>query len=213
MTVRVRYAPSPTGLQHIGGVRTALFNYFFARSTGGRFILRIEDTDRERFNEASLQDIYDTFSWLGIRWDEGPDVGGGHGPYIQSERSDLYRHYADMLLENGHAYYAYDSAEALQAAREGQGGKGSGYDRRFRDKTTDAEKFDFPRTFCCRDRKAKHAPRSTTCGPSTCDGSANRMRPGTTATLRARRSAPSTVGTRRPERRSARRGDSPTAGE
>lgn len=133
MTVRVRYAPSPTGLQHIGGVRTALFNYFFARSSGGRFVLRIEDTDRERFNDASLKDIYDTFAWLGIRWDEGPDVGGECGPYVQSERTELYRRYARELLDTGHAYYAYDSAEELQSARDEQGGKGAGYDRRFRD--------------------------------------------------------------------------------
>ena len=133
MNVRVRYAPSPTGLQHIGGVRTALFDYFVARSTGGRFILRIEDTDRERYDEKSVQDIYDTFSWLGIQWDEGPDVGGDYGPYVQSERSDLYREYAQKLLDSGDAYYAYDTAEELITAREEQEGKGSGYDRRFRD--------------------------------------------------------------------------------
>ncbi|HDQ14218.1 MAG TPA: glutamate--tRNA ligase, partial [Sediminispirochaeta sp.] len=84
MSVRVRYAPSPTGLQHIGGVRTALFNYFFARSQGGSFILRVEDTDRERYREEALQDLYDTFRWLGIQWDEGPDKGGPYGPYVQS---------------------------------------------------------------------------------------------------------------------------------
>lgn len=139
MTVRVRYAPSPTGLQHIGGVRTALFNYFFARSSGGKFILRIEDTDRERFNQDSLRDIYDTFSWLGIRWDEGPDSGGDHGPYIQSERSDIYREFAEKLLASGHAYYAYDTAEELQKSREEQDGKGAGYDRKFRD-MPDSEK-------------------------------------------------------------------------
>ncbi|MFW5684728.1 MAG: glutamate--tRNA ligase family protein, partial [Spirochaetota bacterium] len=81
MTVRVRYAPSPTGLQHVGSVRTALFDYLYARSQGGSFVLRIEDTDQERYDERALQDIYDTFAWLGIRWDEGPDVGGPHGPY------------------------------------------------------------------------------------------------------------------------------------
>ncbi|MCX7039864.1 MAG: glutamate--tRNA ligase family protein, partial [Spirochaetes bacterium] len=80
MSVRVRYAPSPTGFQHIGGVRTALYNYLFARSRGGTFILRIEDTDRERYVPEALQDIYDTFQWLGFRWDEGPDVGGPKGP-------------------------------------------------------------------------------------------------------------------------------------
>lgn len=130
--VRVRYAPSPTGLQHIGSVRTALFNYLFARSRGGAFVLRIEDTDRERYNHASLQDIYDTFEWLGFRWDEGPDVGGSYGPYVQSERSSIYREHALRLVEAGHAYYAYDTAEELREARESSEGKG-GYDRRFRD--------------------------------------------------------------------------------
>jgi glutamyl-tRNA synthetase len=132
MTVRVRYAPSPTGLQHIGGIRTALFNYLFARANGGTFILRVEDTDRERYDPAALEDIYTTFSWLGVAWDEGPDIGGAYGPYMQSERSELYRTYARTLLESGHAYYAYDTAEELQSAREEQDGKG-GYDRRFRD--------------------------------------------------------------------------------
>ena len=137
MNVRVRYAPSPTGLQHIGGVRTALFNYFFARSSGGSFILRIEDTDRERYNDRSLQDIHDTFSWLGIRWDEGPGVGGDYGPYVQSERSELYREYAQTLIDSGDAYHAYDTAQELLSAREEQEGKGSGYDRRFRDMPED----------------------------------------------------------------------------
>ncbi len=130
--VRVRYAPSPTGLQHIGSVRTALFAYLFARSEAGVFLLRIEDTDRERYNDESLQDIFDTFAWLGLRWDEGPDVGGGHGPYIQSERLEIYRRYVAQLVEAGHAYPAYDTAEELAAQREASDGKG-GYDRRFRD--------------------------------------------------------------------------------
>jgi glutamyl-tRNA synthetase len=135
MSIRVRYAPSPTGLQHIGGVRTALFNYFFARSQGGTFILRIEDTDRERYDDRALQDIYDTFSWLGIPWDEGPNVGGAHGPYFQSQRLNLYQDYARRLIEQGDAYYAYDTPEELQAMREEQGEKGAGYDRRGRDYT------------------------------------------------------------------------------
>ncbi|MFP4010188.1 MAG: glutamate--tRNA ligase [Spirochaetaceae bacterium] len=130
MSVRVRYAPSPTGLQHIGGVRTALFNYFFARSSGGRFVLRIEDTDRDRYDEAALNDIYETFEWLGIHWDEGPDVGGAYGPYVQSERVELYRRHAMELLENGLAYKAYETPEELEAMRE----KG-GYDRSSRDLT------------------------------------------------------------------------------
>lgn len=134
MTVRVRYAPSPTGLQHIGGVRSALFNYLFARKNDGRFLLRIEDTDRERFTPEAEQDVYDTLSWLGIDWDEGPDKGGEFGPYVQSERSELYAKYAEQLLAEGHAYLAYDTAEELQRSREDSDGK-SGYDRRFRDMT------------------------------------------------------------------------------
>lgn len=112
MSVRVRYAPSPTGLQHIGGVRTALFNYFFARSRGGTFILRVEDTDRERFHEEALEDLYETLKWLGIAWDEGP--------YIQSERFDIYREYARNLVDAGDAYYCFCSSERLEQLREEQ---------------------------------------------------------------------------------------------
>ncbi|TVQ39325.1 MAG: glutamate--tRNA ligase [Spirochaetaceae bacterium] len=137
MHVRVRYAPSPTGLQHIGGIRTALFNYFFARARGGSFILRIEDTDRERYDQAALQDIYDTFDWLGIGWDEGPDVGGPHAPYFQSQRLELYRRCAEQLIERDLAYYAYDTPEELAAMREAQGHKGGGYDRRGRNYTAE----------------------------------------------------------------------------
>ncbi len=107
--VRVRYAPSPTGLQHIGGIRTALFNYFFAKSRGGAFVLRIEDTDQARFDAASLQDIYDTFDWLGVSADEGPRQGGAFAPYVQSERRDLYVEHAGKLVDSGHAYYDYSS--------------------------------------------------------------------------------------------------------
>ena len=120
MNVRVRYAPSPTGLQHIGGVRTALFNYFFARSNGGSFILRVEDTDRERYSDESLQDLYDTLDWLGVKWDEGPVVGGPCGPYIQSERLPIYQEYAKKLVDMGKAYYCYCSAERLEALRQKQ---------------------------------------------------------------------------------------------
>lgn len=136
MTTRVRYAPSPTGLQHIGGVRTALFNYFFARSTGGKFILRVEDTDRERYSDESLQDLFDTMNWLGLDWDEGPVKGGDYGPYIQSERSDIYRRYAHELIEKGFAYYCFCSEERLEALREEQKNSKSdhqGYDRHCRD--------------------------------------------------------------------------------
>ena len=140
MSVRVRYAPSPTGLQHIGGVRTALFNYFFARANKGSFILRIEDTDRERSSDESIQDLYDTLNWLGIEWDEGPVVGGGYGPYIQSERSDLYAKYADQLIADGKAYRCFCTPERLDALRREQDeakSKEKGYDRHCRNLTDD----------------------------------------------------------------------------
>ncbi|HYW82757.1 MAG TPA: glutamate--tRNA ligase family protein, partial [Spirochaetia bacterium] len=135
MSVRVRYAPSPTGFQHIGSVRTALFNYLFARSQGGEFILRIEDTDRERYVEEALQDIYQTFAWLGFHWDEGPDVGGPKGPYFQSERVEIYGKYADELVAKGMAYPCFCSPERMDALRKEQaaGKSGMGYDRRCRE--------------------------------------------------------------------------------
>ncbi len=134
MSVRVRYAPSPTGFQHIGGARTALFNYLFARSQGGRFILRIEDTDRSRFVPEALQDIYDTYKWLGFGWDEGPDVGGPKGPYVQSERTALYREHAERLVAEGHAYRCWCTPERLEQLRASQAAtKGQqGYDRHCR---------------------------------------------------------------------------------
>lgn len=143
MSVRVRYAPSPTGLQHIGGVRTALFNYFFARSQKGEFILRIEDTDRQRYSEEAMQDLYDTCTWLGITWDEGPGTGGPFGPYMQSERSELYRQYADRLIESGYAYYCYCSPERLEKVRQEQQQKKQkhqGYDRHCRNLTVEERK-------------------------------------------------------------------------
>jgi glutamyl-tRNA synthetase len=132
--VRVRYAPSPTGFQHIGGVRTALFNYLFARSAGGRFILRIEDTDRERFQPQALQDIYRTFEWLGFHWDEGPDRGGPCAPYVQSERVQLYRRHAQELVARGRAYECFCSQERLESLKEEQrrAKLPQGYDRRCR---------------------------------------------------------------------------------
>jgi len=145
MSVRVRYAPSPTGLQHIGGVRSALFNYFFARSQGGKFILRIEDTDRSRSTDESLQDLYQTFEWLGIQWDEGPRVGGEHGPYVQSERVELYRNHVEKLLDEEKAYECYCSAERLEAVRKSQAASKSsaaGYDRHCRN-LTESEREDF----------------------------------------------------------------------
>lgn len=135
MSVRVRYAPSPTGFQHIGGLRTALFNYFFARSHGGSFVLRIEDTDQTRFEPAALQDIYDTFEWIGIHWDEGPDVGGPYAPYIQSQRAERYRAYAQQLVDEGKAYPCFCTEERLSALREEQiksKSKHQGYDRKCR---------------------------------------------------------------------------------
>jgi glutamyl-tRNA synthetase len=137
-TIRNRYAPSPTGLQHIGGVRTALFNYLFARSQGpgGKFILRLEDTDRTRFDQSYVQNLYDTFDWLGFHWDEGPDRGGPAGPYVQSERFELYRKYALELVEKGRAYYCFCSAERIETIRkerEAAHSGESGYDRHCRD--------------------------------------------------------------------------------
>jgi nondiscriminating glutamyl-tRNA synthetase len=118
MTVRTRFAPSPTGYLHIGGVRTALFNWLFARHHGGKFILRIDDTDTERNRPEALQPILDGFRWLGIDWDEGPDVGGPHGPYFQSQRQHLYVAAAMKLLDAGHAYPDYLSKEELDAERK-----------------------------------------------------------------------------------------------
>jgi glutamyl-tRNA synthetase len=134
-TVRVRYAPSPTGFQHIGGVRTALFNYLYARASGGTFILRIEDTDRERYQPEALQDIYRTFAWLGFHWDEGPDRGGPCAPYQQSERAELYRQHAGRLLESGKAYRCYCSPQRLERIKEEQrlAGRPIGYDRHCRE--------------------------------------------------------------------------------
>lgn len=115
--VRVRFAPSPTGGLHIGGVRTALFNYLFAKKYNGKFILRIEDTDQTRYVEGAEQYIKDTLDWCGINPDEGPDQGGDFGPYRQSERKSIYREFAEKLLEQGNAYYAFDTPEELEAMR------------------------------------------------------------------------------------------------
>lgn len=116
--VRVRFAPSPTGMLHIGGLRTALFNYLFAKHHGGTFILRIEDTDQNRYVEGAEADIIASLEWAGLRVDEGPHVGGNHGPYRQSERSELYRKHAEQLVEAGHAYYAFDTTDEIEAMRE-----------------------------------------------------------------------------------------------
>ena len=118
MSVRTRFAPSPTGYLHIGGVRTALFNWLFARRHGGQFILRIDDTDRQRNVEAALQPILDGFRWLGLDWDEGPEVEGPHAPYFQSARRGRHRAAVERLLADGHAYRDYATADEIQAERE-----------------------------------------------------------------------------------------------
>ncbi|MCL2380047.1 MAG: glutamate--tRNA ligase [Treponema sp.] len=135
MEIRDRYAPSPTGLQHVGGVRTALFNYLFARSGGGKFILRLEDTDRLRSEDVFVQNLYDTFAWLGFAWDEGPDVGGPCAPYIQSQRFEVYKKYAHELVGRGRGYYCFCSAERIdkiRQEREAAHSSESGYDRHCR---------------------------------------------------------------------------------
>lgn len=135
MTVRVRFAPSPTGHLHVGNARTALFNWLLARRLGGRFVLRIEDTDVGRSTAAAERSIFDDLRWLGLTWDEGPDAGGGHGPYRQSERLALYREHAGRLLAAGQAYYCFCTAERLETARRRAlaAGQTARYDGRCRD--------------------------------------------------------------------------------
>ena len=118
--VRVRFAPSPTGRTHLGSGRTALYNYLLAHQTGGKFILRIEDTDRKRYNPESEQELIDSLHWLGIQWDEGPDVGGPHEPYHQSQRKEIYQQHANQLIEMGHAYYCFCTPERLAQVRQEQ---------------------------------------------------------------------------------------------
>ena len=110
---RVRFAPSPTGHLHLGGLRTALFDWLWARKTNGQFILRIEDTDRRRFDPESLESLKKGLRWLGLDWDEGPDIGGPFAPYVQSERREIYREKAQELVERGRAYRCYCTAERL----------------------------------------------------------------------------------------------------
>ena len=131
MPCRVRFAPSPTGYLHIGGARTALFNWLHARRQGGAFLLRIEDTDAERSSDAMVTGILSSLRWLGLDWDEGPEVGGLHGPYFQSQRFDRHRAAAARLLESGHGYYCYCRPEDLAARREAAERAGGGwtYDR------------------------------------------------------------------------------------
>ncbi|MBP7962781.1 MAG: glutamate--tRNA ligase [Caldilineaceae bacterium] len=136
---RTRFAPSPTGFLHAGSLRTALFAWLWAKHTGGTFILRIEDTDQKRLNPESLQNIMAGLRWLGLDWDEGPEVGGPFGPYIQTERKELYAPYAEQLVESGHAYKCYCSAERLADLREEQqrAKQPTGYDRHCRNLTAE----------------------------------------------------------------------------
>ncbi|MHC4754799.1 MAG: glutamate--tRNA ligase [Planctomycetota bacterium] len=116
--VVTRFAPSPTGYLHVGGARTALFCWLFARHTGGTFILRIEDTDQKRNTPAAMQQVIDDLRWLGIDWDEGPEISGPNGPYLQSQRRDIYDKYIKQLIEEKKAYYCFDTPEELQAMRD-----------------------------------------------------------------------------------------------
>ena len=127
----MRFAPSPTGFLHVGGARTALFNWLFARRHGGAFVLRIEDTDKERSSWDMVAGIVDGLRWLGLDWDEGPDIGGPHAPYFQSQRLEQHRGMAERLVAEGHAYYCYCSPETLQQKREAAEKAGGGwvYDR------------------------------------------------------------------------------------
>ncbi|MEN8230459.1 MAG: glutamate--tRNA ligase, partial [Bacteroidota bacterium] len=133
--IRVRFAPSPTGPLHIGGLRTALFNYLFAKKHGGTFIMRIEDTDQTRFVPGAEDYIVESLEWCGLIPDESPGKGGGFGPYRQSERKDLYGEYAMELILKGHAYYAFDTPEELESLRKEQEAKGETfvYDARVRE--------------------------------------------------------------------------------
>jgi glutamyl-tRNA synthetase len=133
---RVRFAPSPTGYLHIGGARTALFNWLWARRTGGKFVLRIEDTDRERSTQLAVEAIIDGLKWLGLDWDEGPDIGGPHPPYFQTQRLDLYKRYAEKLIAEGKAYACYCTREELDVQR----------------KKAEAEKRQFRYPGTCRDK-------------------------------------------------------------
>lgn len=129
MTV-TRFAPSPTGFLHVGGARTAIYSWAWARRNGGRFLLRIEDTDRTRYRAEAMQDILESLRWLGLDWDEGPEVGGPHGPYVQSERTAIYREHAERLLAEGKAYRCFCTSERLEELRRSQGADQAGYDRR-----------------------------------------------------------------------------------
>jgi glutamyl-tRNA synthetase len=139
--VRVRFAPSPTGYLHVGGARTALFNYLFAKHTGGIFALRIEDTDRTRYVEGAVKEIFDSLRWLGLSWDEGPDVGGTSGPYVQSERLEIYKKRTRELLDGGTAYRCFCTPQRLEEVRVAREKAKmlTGYDRHCRDLSKEEE--------------------------------------------------------------------------
>jgi glutamyl-tRNA synthetase len=140
--VRVRFAPSPTGYLHVGGARTALFNYLFAKHTGGTFVLRIEDTDRTRYVEGAVKEIFDSLRWLGLSWDEGPDVGGTSGPYVQSERLDIYKKRTQDLLDSDAAYRCFCTPQRLEEVRlaREKAKMLTGYDRHCRDLSKEEER-------------------------------------------------------------------------
>ena len=137
--VRVRFAQSPTGDLHVGNIRTALFGWAYARHTGGQFIFRIEDTDRERVTDEYIQAAQDTLKWLGLTWDEGPEIGGQYGPYLQSQRLDIYAEWAAKFLAQGDAYHCYCSSQELEARREAQKAANTapGYDGKCREISAD----------------------------------------------------------------------------
>ena len=133
--VRTRFAPSPTGYMHIGNLRTALYTYLIAKSNDGDFVLRIEDTDQGRYVEGALEFIYETLALTGLKYDEGPDVGGDYGPYVQSQRKEIYKEHAHDLIDKGAAYPCFCTKERLQEAREEASSKEGvwRYDRKCRD--------------------------------------------------------------------------------
>ncbi|MDT5139417.1 MAG: glutamyl-tRNA synthetase, partial [Mycobacterium sp.] len=138
--IRVRFCPSPTGTPHVGMVRTALFNWAYARHTGGTFVFRIEDTDAQRDSEESYLALLDALRWLGLDWDEGPEVGGPYGPYRQSQRSDIYRDVVAQLVASGEAYHAFSTPEEVEARHVAAGRNPKlGYDN-FDRELTDAQR-------------------------------------------------------------------------
>ena len=158
-SVRVRFAPSPTGFLHIGGLRTALFCYLFARRNAGIMVLRIEDTDQSRFVPEAETDITECLAWMGIQIDEGPAGGGALGPYRQSERKAIYHRYVRRLLGQGLAYYAFDTPEELQALRD----QGAAYDGTSRQRMRNS--LTLPTEEITRKLNKKRAPYHTSAGP------------------------------------------------